>query len=137
MPPTRGVRERRWLRFDYRKPGEKVVERRRVRPYHVLEYGGCWYLLAYDPKRVDVRTFVLGRMREAVLLEERFERPRDFDVRKYLEKAIGVMAGTGDYQVAIQMDAWLTDTAGSPSAPAAHQRQPPRRCPLLPDCPSH
>ena len=106
---TRGVRERRCLRFDYRKPGEKKVERRRVWPYHELEYGGRWYLLAYDPMRSDVRTFVLGRMKEAVLLDERFERPKNFDARKYLEKSIGVMAGNGDYQVVIQMDAWLTD----------------------------
>jgi proteasome accessory factor B len=106
---TRAVRERRWLRFDYRKPGEREVERRRVQPYHVLEYGGRWYLLAYDPMRQDVRTFVLGRMREAVMLDERFERPKDFDPRKHLEKGIGVMGGTGDFQVVIQMDAWLTD----------------------------
>lgn len=106
---TRAVRERRWLRFDYRKPGEKKAERRRVQPYHVLEYGGRWYLLAYDPMRRDVRTFVLGRMREAVMGEERFERPKDFDARKHLESSIGVMAGKGDFQVVVQMDAWLTD----------------------------
>lgn len=106
---TRAVRERRWLRFDYRKPGEKKPERRRVQPYHVLEYGGRWYLLAYDPMRRDVRTFVLGRMREAVMGEERFERPKDFDARKHLESSIGVMAGKGDFQVVVQMDAWLTD----------------------------
>lgn len=106
---TGAVRERRWVRFDYRKPGEKLVERRRVQPYHVFEYGGRWYLLAYDPKRADVRTFVLGRMGEAVMLDERFERPKNFDPRKHLEKGIGVMAGKGDYQVVIEMDAWLTD----------------------------
>lgn len=106
---TRAVRERRWLGFAYRKPGEQQAQRRRVQPYHVLEYGGRWYLLAYDPQREAVRTFVLGRMREAVMLEEQFARPRDFDPRKLLEKGLGVMAGHGDYQVVIRMDAWLTD----------------------------
>ena len=106
---TRAVRERRWLRFDYRKPGEKKAEPRRVQPYHVLEFGGRWYLLAYDPMRQDVRTFVLGRMREVAAGAERFERPRDFDPRRDLDKSLGMMAGKGDYQVVIQMDAWLTD----------------------------
>ena len=106
---TRAVRERRWLRFDYRKPGEKKAEARRVKPYHVLEHGGRWYLLAYNPMRHEVRTYVLGRMREAAVMEERFERPRDFDVGKVLEKSLGVMEGKGDYQVVVEMDAWLTD----------------------------
>jgi proteasome accessory factor B len=106
---TRAVRERRCLSFDYRKPGEKKAECRRVKPYHLFEFGGRWYLHAYDPMRADVRTFVLGRMRDAVATDERFDRPKDFDPRKHLEKSIGVMAGKGDYQVIIQMDAWLTD----------------------------
>lgn len=106
---TRAVRERRWLRFDYRKPGEKEMERRRVQPYHVLEYGGRWYLLAYDSLRSAIRTFVLGRMSAVELAAERFVRTKDFDARQHLEKSIGVMAGKDDYQVVIEMDAWLTD----------------------------
>ena len=106
---TGAAGERRWLRFDYRKPGTKVAERRKVQPYHVFEFGGRWYLLAHDPMRQDVRTFVLGRMKDAEMLEERFEKPKGFDLRKYFEKSFGMMAGKGDYEVVIEMDAWLTD----------------------------
>ncbi len=106
---TRGVRERRCISFEYRKPGEKERERRRVRPYHVLESGGRWYLQAYDSRRNDTRTFVLGRMRDVVVTGRTFKRPKNFDPRKYLETSIGVMAGDGDYRVVIEMDAWLTD----------------------------
>jgi len=59
--------------------------------------------------RQDVRTFVLGRMRDAMMAEERFVRPKDFDPRKHFERSLGVMAGTGDHEVVIEMDAWLTD----------------------------
>ena len=106
---TRAVRDRRWLRFDYRKPGETKAGARQVQPYHVMEFWGRWYLLAYDPMRRDMRTFVLGRMRNAVKGEERFVRPKDFDVRRYLDQSFGVMAGKGDFEVVIEMDAWLTD----------------------------
>lgn len=106
---TRAVRERRWLRFEYRKPGAKVAEPRRVQPYHVMEFGGRWYLLGHDALRREVRTFVLGRMRNAVLASEHFVRPEDFDPRKHLERSFGVMAGKGDYEVVVEMDAWLTD----------------------------
>ena len=109
---TLAVRERRWLSFEYRRRGERTWERRRVQPYHVLLWGRL-YLMAHDEVRGDVRTFVLGRMRGATIEEERFERPKDFDALKYLERSIGVMTGNGDYRVVIEMDAWLTDVLRS------------------------
>jgi predicted DNA-binding transcriptional regulator YafY len=56
-----------------------------------------------------VRTFVLGRMSEPALTGERFSRPKDFDPKKEFSTSLGVMQGQGDYQVVIEMDAWLTD----------------------------
>jgi predicted DNA-binding transcriptional regulator YafY len=106
---TRAVAERRGLKFLYRKPGEKRAEARQVHPYHVMEYEGRLYLLAHDPARGAVRTFVLGRMREPALTGERFSRPKDFDPKREFSTSLGVMKGKGDYQVVIEMDAWLTD----------------------------
>ena len=105
----RAVTEQRGLRFEYRKPGEKKWVARRVHPYHALQFEDRWYFLGYDFLRAKVRTFALGRMRGAGMTEERFERPKDFDVRKHFDKSVGVMAGEGDYGVVIEMDAWLTD----------------------------
>ncbi len=106
---SRGVRQRQVLKFQYRKPGEKRAEARRVHPYHLLQFDHRWYLLAHDLARKALRTFVLGRMREAVLLDEHFQKPKDFDPRQVLGGSLGVMSGRGDYQVVIEMDAWLTD----------------------------
>jgi predicted DNA-binding transcriptional regulator YafY len=106
---SRGVGHRRVLKFQYRKPGEKRAEVRRVHPYHLLQFDNRWYLLAHDLARKAVRTFVLGRMREAALLDEHFERPKGFDPREVLSGSLGVMSGKGNYEVVIQMDAWLTD----------------------------
>ena len=106
---TEALRERQAMRFEYRKPGEKTVEVRRVHPYHLMEFGARWYLLAHDLKRKGIRTFVLGRMRDPVLTGERFTLPKDFDPKQFFAKSLGVMEGKGDYQVVIGMDAWLTD----------------------------
>ena len=46
---------------------------------------------------------------EPALTDERFTVPKDFDARKHFEKILGVMSGTGNYEVVIEMDAWLTD----------------------------
>ena len=43
---TEAIRARRALQFEYRKPGEKVAERRRVFPYHLTQFNNRWYLIA-------------------------------------------------------------------------------------------
>lgn len=106
---TDAIRERRALEFEYRKPGEKTADVRRVNPYHLMQFSNRWYLLAYDRERREIRKFVLGRMRETRVTDERFEVPRDFDAKKFFDRSLGVMTGAGDYEVVIELDAWLTD----------------------------
>jgi len=60
--------------------GERVVERR-VEPLGLVLKAGVWYLVA----RVGgaIRTYRVGRVRDAELLDESFERPADFDLAAY------------------------------------------------------
>ena len=103
------IQKRRGLQFEYRKPGEKVADVRRVHPYHLMQFSSRWYLLAHDLKRNAIRSFVLGRMRQTAMTEERFEIPRNFDAQKLLEGSFGVMSGTGNYEVVVELDAWMAD----------------------------
>jgi proteasome accessory factor B len=106
---TRALAQRQALTFDYRKPGDKSVRQRHVHPYHLTCSENRWYLLAYDKERGDIRKFVLGRMRGLALTGERFVKPIKWDPQKHLESGFGVMTGTGDYDVVIELDAWATD----------------------------
>ena len=106
---TEAIRNRRALQFEYRKPGEKKADRRHVNPFHLMQFTNRWYLLAHDRKRGATRKFVLGRMRETKMTAERFDAPKNFDAKKFFESSLGVMTGTGDYEVVIELDAWLTD----------------------------
>lgn len=106
---TDAIRERRSLEFEYRKPGEKTADVRRVNPYHLMQFSNRWYLLAHDRERREIRKFVLGRMRETTVTNTRFDVPKDFDAKKFFDRSLGVMTGAGDYEVVIELDAWLTD----------------------------
>lgn len=106
---TEAIRKRQALQFEYRKPGEKTADVRRVNPYHLMQFTNRWYLLAFDHRAKDIRKFVLGRMRETKMTAERFDSPKNFDAKKFFESSLGVMTGTGDYEVVIELDAWLTD----------------------------
>lgn len=124
---TGAIREHRTIQFEYRKPGEKTADARRVNPYHLMQFTNRWYLLAQpnvglapkgkrtaagkpDPDDFStIRKFVLGRMRAVEILPEKFTMPKNFDPKKFFAKSLGVMTGTGDYEVVIELDAWLTD----------------------------
>ena len=53
------------------------------------------------------------------MLDERFVRPKNFDPKRHFDQSFGVMAGKGDYEVVIEMDAWLTDGCSAGPAMAA------------------
>jgi predicted DNA-binding transcriptional regulator YafY len=60
--------------------GEDIVERR-LAPLGLVLKGGVWYLVALSDDQI--RTYRGSRITEATVLEERTERPADFDLATY------------------------------------------------------
>jgi proteasome accessory factor B len=61
----------------------------RVEPYGLFLHDGRWYLVGRDTEKDDVRTYTLARMADARANPARpkspdFERPAEFDVRRFL-----------------------------------------------------
>ena len=54
-------RDRVQVRFEYRSH-DREVGRRRVEPYHVVNWGRRWYLIAWDIDRADWRMFRVDRI---------------------------------------------------------------------------
>jgi proteasome accessory factor B len=95
------------LEFQYHKLGGRGHEPRRVQPYHL----GCiemqWYLFAFDLDRQQMRTFVLGRMKEVHSTGKRFTRPADFSMTKHLGDSFGVFSAEGKPQeIRIRFDSF-------------------------------
>lgn len=93
------------VRFDYRKPGGRGREPRRVRPYHLANRENLWYLVGFDLERQALRTFALPRMSGVALTKERFTRPADFSPEAFFANALGVLGGTGDFRVTLRFTA--------------------------------
>ncbi|MGW4735974.1 helix-turn-helix transcriptional regulator [Streptomyces shenzhenensis] len=78
------VRDREVLRFDYSpvygpaasETGHTVPPPRRAEPYHLVTWGGRWYLVAWDLDRDDWRTFRVDRMAPRTPTGPRFS-PRE------------------------------------------------------------
>lgn len=94
------------ITFRYRKLDSLRPKKRTVRPYHLACINNQWYLIAWDLKRRDYRTFVLGRIREVLGYGDSFTRPADFSPAQLLANSFGVFQGHGDYRVVLEFDAF-------------------------------
>lgn len=93
---SRAVLECRELRFDYRKNDSDQWETRKLRPFHLADFDGGWYVIGHDPDRKARRTFALQRMKAVRVLQAHFARPADFAVREHLGGSFGVWHNPGD-----------------------------------------
>ena len=69
------------LELRYHSFGSNELTERQVEPYYLVHYGNDWHLVAYCRLRQEMRDFRAGRIREAELLDERFERLADVDLK--------------------------------------------------------
>ena len=85
------IRERRLVRFDYRKPGESSSSERIVEPVDLFEWNGMPYLQAREPAKHPerIKRFTLSRMHELEILERRFKRTP----RKQIPSCLGAFSG--------------------------------------------
>jgi predicted DNA-binding transcriptional regulator YafY len=81
--------------------GAGVPELRRVRPLHITYRDFAYYVVCQDLKRPKPRLFMVTRMEKVEETGVRFERPKDFDARAYLETAFKVFASEEAVQVTL------------------------------------
>src|SRR4051812_29200450 len=81
------IYRRKRIEFEYYTMQTGATALRKVDPYHLLFEGGQFYLVGFSHERGDVRVFRLSRIRGKVAYatkaEHDFQRPADFDPRRY------------------------------------------------------
>ena len=102
------IYRRKRIEFEYYTMQSDATALRKVDPYHLLFEGGQFYLVGYSHERDAVRVFKLSRIRGKVAYatkaEHDFQRPPDFDPRRY--------AGRTPWQLGDPVDSaevWVSD----------------------------
>lgn len=107
---SQGCRDCEEVRFDYRRAdGEE--SRRLVQPHHLLSAGRRWYLVAWDVRRDDWRTFRVDRMEAPALAGAHFE-PRVLpaaDAATFVTE--GMRALSSQHTATVIVDATADDLA--------------------------
>lgn len=100
------IHRKRRVEMTYFTAMRRTTTRRVVEPYHLMNQGGDWYLIAFDRLRKEFRYFNAGRIRRLkVLEEENFARRRDFDPLAWMKQAFNVQMGDKAERVVLRFDA--------------------------------
>jgi predicted DNA-binding transcriptional regulator YafY len=73
------------LEMRYRRSGDTEARPRAVAPLGLVLKAGTWYLVAQ--RGSSIRTYRVANIHDARISEERFMRPKDFDLAAHWEKA--------------------------------------------------
>ena len=100
------VRTQTTVSFCYTKHMAAMPDLKTVQPYCFTLAASSWYLIAYDPKAKDMRTYMLSRLNSATLGTQKFKKPKDFNLDDYLDGAFIIMKGKESHDVVIEFDSW-------------------------------
>jgi proteasome accessory factor B len=90
------------IRITYRSPRSGELRQRVIAPYALEPTASGIYIICYDDWASEIRTFKLARLESAVLLDEPYEIPSDFEAEAHLANSWGIMSGEGVSEVILR-----------------------------------
>jgi proteasome accessory factor B len=115
------------VEVGYRSPRSDTLYSRVLSPYALEPTSSGIYVICYDDWAEDMRTFKLDRLETAVLCDEFFDIPEEFDLEEHLANSWGIMTGDEVTKVSLRFLPHATSHV--------HERQwhPSQRIELLED----
>jgi predicted DNA-binding transcriptional regulator YafY len=90
---SHAIVQRRCLDMVYRAMHGRTDTRRRVAPYRLLFFEGCFYVLGHCGLRQDIRVFALDRIQALDLSAETFRPLEGLNIDDFLKSSFGVFQG--------------------------------------------
>lgn len=86
---VQAVRERRIIKFKYKRFDDDAEKERKLRPLLIKEDRELWYVIGIIDQKAHPVTFAVDRMTELQLTSETFE-PINFNAEEYFKYSIGI-----------------------------------------------
>lgn len=74
------ISQKQRLQFLYESQGEGKTSEREIDPYLLVFYKDHWNVIGYSHKRDEIRNFILDRMRNVKIMDQKIEQSGDIDV---------------------------------------------------------
>jgi predicted DNA-binding transcriptional regulator YafY len=115
----RAIRERRVVRMTYYTASRDETREREIEPHFLVNVRGDWMVAAWDRWRKEARVFMLARIQEYQVLEERFSRRSDLEPVAYNQHTFLTEHGSEPYEVVLWFDSyqarWIRERIWHPS----------------------
>ena len=99
------LQKRTTAEIAHQKAGAEKPVVRLIDPYHLVNYRGEWYCVAYCHRRKDVILFAMSRIKTAEGIGRFFTVSDDFSLDSYTKSNFGIMSGDEEYRVAVRFSA--------------------------------
>jgi len=99
------IKNRKMVWIKYYTISKDEISEREIDPYHLFNFEGVWYLVAYCHKRDEVRDFALDRIIDIKVLNERFNIIEGFNIKDYMRKSFRIFKG-GDEEITLHFDVY-------------------------------
>ncbi len=100
----RSINKRLRVEMTYFTAGRGELTHRQVDPLHLRNSLGEWYLIAWDHLRQEPRDFLVSRIRELTMTDQKFDWPVGFVLDEYLNSGFGMFRGGQVQEVEIIFD---------------------------------
>lgn len=87
------IKENKMIKIIYYTITRDEISERVLDPYHIYNSEGVWYLVAFCHKRNEFRDFALDRIKKVEVLNESFEKDKNFNIKNYLKQAFRIYKG--------------------------------------------
>lgn len=85
------IRNSHCIRFNYQKFYSDEISQRTLQPYALKEFKYRWYVVGYEEKAGEIKTFGLDRIQNLVIDSKKYTYPKDFSVTEYFTHSFGII----------------------------------------------
>ncbi len=72
------------------KSAKREFSSRTIHPYYIFQYKGSMYFAGYCEYRREMRDFKISRVGDHKILEEKFQKSDDFNLKNYMKNCFGI-----------------------------------------------
>lgn len=112
----RAIYKKNFIKIKYHSFNQNKIADRILEPYHVYNYKGEFYMVAYCPKNKAFRDFFVGRVKNIEVLNKKYKQ-RNFCTDKYFsDKQWGIIKGGKlidvSFKVKKHIEPWILEKYG-------------------------
>jgi len=102
----KAIREKLIVEIKYHTLHNDSYTTRKINPYHLKNYKGDWYVIAYCHNKNDIRVFALSRITSLKLKDYNFKTIEDIKIDEIMKSSFGIYLDSKEWKVKIKFSAY-------------------------------